>query len=248
MKNTAYQNLANWFEYLNDDCGYENWSQYLIAELDEYLKKAKLPFAGLDVGCGSGYFTRAFEKHGFSMKGLDVSVEMLDKARALSAQEGVRCEFLLGDITKFKTPTRFSFVTAINDCFNYIPKEKLAVAFRKVRDALNKNGLFVFDISSERKFYKKVANTVSVDDRDDVTYLSFNSMQESKVVMDVTLFVKGADGKYERLDERHEQYVHNENEIAKTLEEVGFELLKVEGHLGSDKRESDRITFMAKRK
>ena len=72
--------------------------------------------------------------------------------------------------------------------------------------------------------------------------------QGEKVVMEVTLFVKGKDGKYERLDERHEQFVHSEEEIIKTLELVGFEILKVEGHLGADKNESDRICFVAKRK
>lgn len=248
MKKTAYQNLAEWFEYLNDDCGYENWSQYLIAELNGYLQQEKLSPVGLDVGCGSGYFTRSFQKHGFYMTGLDVSLEMLDKAREKCDKEGIRCEFLHGDIAKFKTPTRYSFVTAINDCFNYVPHEKLGVAFKKVHGALVKNGLFLFDVSSERKFYKKVANTVSVDDRDEVTYLSFNSMQDRKVTMDVSLFVKDADGRYERLDERHEQYVYSEQEIARKLEEVGFKILKIEGLFGADKDNSDRICFVAKRK
>ena len=248
MKDKAYQNLANWFEYLNDDCGYESWAQYLANEIETHLSTQKLPAIGLDAGCGSGYFTRFLQKRGCVMTGLDISVEMLDKARTLADKEGVRCNFLLGDITKFKTPTRFSFVTAINDCFNYLPSEKLSVAFRKVRDSLVKNGLFVFDISSKRKFLEKVANTVSVDDREEVTYLSFNSMQGEKVVMEVTLFVKGKDGKYERLDERHEQFVHREEEIIKTLELVGFEILKVEGHLCTEKNESDRICFVAKRK
>ena len=58
-KQTAYTNLAEWFEYLNDDCDYENWSQYLI------LKLSAFPLAtGLDIGCGGGWFTRAFQKHG----------------------------------------------------------------------------------------------------------------------------------------------------------------------------------------
>jgi SAM-dependent methyltransferase len=248
MKDTAYQNLANWFEYLNDDCGYETWAQYLANEVEEYVSMQKLSPVGLDVGCGSGYFTRFLQKRGFSMTGLDVSIEMLDKARILADKEGACCSFLLGDVTKFKTPTRFSFVTAINDCFNYLPSEKLIVALRRVRDGLVKNGLFIFDVSSERKFYEKVANTVSVDDRDEVTYLSFNSMQDKKVIMDVTLFVKGEDGKYNRFDERHEQYVHTEEELVNALENVGFELLKVEGHLGEDKSNSDRICFIAKRK
>ncbi len=248
MKDAAYQNLANWFEYLNDDCGYENWSQYLITVLRECLKGTGLPALGLDIGCGSGYFTRAFQRNGFLMTGMDISTEMLNKARKLADKEGARCEFLLGDIAKFKTLNRYSFVTAINDCINYLPKEKLLSAFKRVRSALSKNGYFLFDISSERKFYKKVANTVSADDRDDVTYLSFNSLTGDKVTMDVTLFVKRKDGSFERFDERHEQYVYKETEIVVALEKTGFEIVKIEGHLGSDKTESDRISFLAKRK
>ena len=58
-RKAAYANLAPWFEYLNDDCGYENWSQYLIEKLCAYPLKT-----GLDVGCGGGYFTRAFIRNG----------------------------------------------------------------------------------------------------------------------------------------------------------------------------------------
>ena len=249
MKNNlAYSTLADWFEYLNDDCDYENWSQYLLAGINENLASVKPPYMGLDVGCGSGYFTRAFAKFGYTMTGLDVSVEMLDKARSLSLQAGVNPEYLLGDITKFKTPKKYAFVTAINDCFNYVPKGKLLTAFKRVKDCLSKDGLFVFDISSEGKFLKKIANTVSVDDRDDVTYLSFNSVEGEKVTMDVTLFVKRENSLYERFDEQHTQYIHKIEEISSALEGAGFTLLKTEGIYGEDISSSDRIYFFAKRK
>ena len=68
----AYTNLAEWFEYLNDDCGYENWSQYLILKLKEYPLKS-----GLDIGCGGGWFTRAFTRAGYQMTGMDISPQML---------------------------------------------------------------------------------------------------------------------------------------------------------------------------
>ena len=244
----AYEALADWFEYLNDDCGYENWSQYLIAELKAHLDREKLPPTGLDVGCGSGYFTRVFQKHGFSVTGMDVSKEMLTRAKEKAAKEGVKSEYLLGDITKLKTPVRYSFVTAINDCVNYVKKDKLKTAFKKVHAALSKNGLFLFDSSSKRKFYEKIANTVSADDREDVTYLSFNSLNGDEVTMDVTLFVRREDGAFERYDEQHVQYVYEESEIIEALEEAGFELLHAQGHLGEDKMVSDRICFVAKRR
>ncbi len=238
----AYAHLAEWFEYLNDDCGYENWSQYFITKLKAYPLKT-----GLDIGCGGGWFTRAFQRAGYQMTGLDVSAQMLDKAQQTALKEGVRSEYLLGDITKFKSLNKFDFATAINDCINYIPKTKLDGAFKNVRNALGKGGIFLFDISSERKFREKIANTVSVDDRDDVTYMSFNKEEEDGVTMEVTLFSRRNDGLYERLEEIHRQYRYTEEEILFALQKNGFTVLTVEGHLGEDKKTSDRILFIAKR-
>ena len=239
-KPVAYTNLAKWFEYLNDDCDYENWSQYLISKLKNHAL-----FSGLDVGCGGGWFTRAFQRAGYQMTGMDKSPEMLDYAQEKALESGVRSEYILHDITAKKPQKRFDFVSAINDCVNYIPKDKLNVAFKNVNGALKKGGLFVFDISSKRKFLEKVANTVSVDDRDGVTYLSFNKVEGDETTMDVTLFAKRADGLYERLDERHLQYIYEEAEIVNALKTCGFSVACVEGHLGEDKTVSDRICFWA---
>ena len=239
----AYAHLAKWFEYLNDDCGYENWSQYLIMQLKHHSVSK-----GLDIGCGGGWFTRAFQKAGYVMTGLDISMEMLDQAQEQALKEGIRGEYLQGDICKIKLPARFDFATAINDCVNYIPKEKLRSAFKNVYGALKKGGIFLFDVSSERKFREKIANTVSVDDREEVTYLSFNKETPTGVEMDVTLFVKDLDGKFIRLDEKHEQYIYTEEEIELALQESGFELLFSEGIFGEEKTETDRICFLSQKK
>ena len=181
------------------------------------------------------------------MTGLDKSAEMLDYAQETALKQGVRSEYLLGDVTSFKSPKKFDFVTAINDCINYIPKQKLLAAFKNVHSALAKNGVFLFDISSERKFLDKIANTVSVDDRDDVTYMSFNKAEEDGATMDVTLFVKRKDGAYERLDETHRQYRYTKTEILAALEKAGFTILEVEGFLGENESESDRLCFLAQK-
>ena len=147
-----------------------------------------------------------------------------------------------------KLPPRFDFATAINDCVNYIPANKLRSAFKNVRSGLKKGGIFLFDISSEKKIQGKIANTVSVDDRDDVTYLSFNRPEADGVTMEVTLFAKRADGAFDRLDETHRQYIYKEEEILSALEDCGFDVLEVEGHLGEDKMTADRITFLAQKR
>ena len=239
---SAYRHLAKWFEYLNDDCGYENWSQYLIDKLRAYPLSV-----GLDIGCGGGWFTRAFARQGYLMTGMDVSAEMLNAAQAAALKAGIKGEYLLGDIAKMKLPRRFDFATAINDCINYIPKDKLLPALKNIHGALKKGGVFLFDVSSPCKFTRKVANTVSVDDRDEVTYLAFNRMDGDKVTLDVTVFEREPSGKYVRLDETHVQYVYTEEELLTALQTAGFTPVWVEGHLGEDKNVSDRIVILAQK-
>ena len=125
-------------------------SQYLIDTLKEYPLSC-----GLDIGCGGGWFTRALQKHGYMMTGMDISPEMLDFAQQQALRLGVRSEYILGDVTKKKLPKKFDFITAINDCINYIPKEKLGSALKNVAAMLKKGGIFFFDISSKRKFERK---------------------------------------------------------------------------------------------
>jgi hypothetical protein len=88
---------------------------------------------------------------------------------------------------------------------------------------------------------------VSADDREDITYLAFNKVDGDVVEMDVTLFARRADGAFERADEKHVQYIYEEEEIVSALLENGFALLGVEGHLGEEKTMSDRLCFLAQK-
>lgn len=236
----SYSALGRWFEYLNDDCGYEQWSQYLINLLKNCVSGAD----GLDIGCGNGYFTRALTRAGYRVKGIDISPEMLDTATKIAIKEGVRAEFLLGDITKLKINGKVDFCTAVNDCINYVPKDKLKQAFSHVKNCLKKDGVFIFDISSAEKLKTIVGNNVFAEDRDDISYMWFNTVEGDKVIMDLTFFEREKDGNYSRFDERHIQYIYEEDEIISALEEVGFSC-KTEGHLGKEKKE--RINFICTR-
>lgn len=236
----SYSALGRWFEYLNDDCDYEKWSQYLI----DLLKNTVSGCEGLDIGCGNGYFTRALTKAGYLVKGVDISPVMLDTAKTLALKEGVRAEFLLGDITKLTINGKVDFCIAVNDCINYVPKDRLNKAFSRVFACLKKGGVFIFDISSAEKLKNIVGNNVFAEDRDDISYMWFNTVEGDKVIMDLTFFEKGKDNNYNRFDERHVQYIYEEEEIVSALKDAGFSC-KSEGHLGKEKK--DRINFICTR-
>lgn len=239
----SYAALGGKFEYLNSDCGYEQWSQYLIKTLGELGAGP----VGVDIGCGNGYFTRALYRAGKQVCGVDISPEMLTKARELAAAEGVRAEFLLGDITKLKLLRRADFAVAVNDCLNYVPPERLSAAFSHVRACLKKGGAFVFDISTEYKLKNVLANNLFSEDLDDITYLWFNNFDGQKVVMDITVFTPVGGGLFRREDERHVQYAHKTEDVIAELGRCGFEVLRTEGHLGEPLRaDSLRANFICR--
>ncbi len=238
-----YRYLAEWFEYLNDDCDYPKWSQYFIERLEGLGAGKK----GLEIGCGSGAFCRALAKAGYAMSGADISCEMLSAAEKSARRENLKIDFFVADAAALRTPSRYDFLLAPNDVYNYLPPEKLPLAFRRAAKCLLPGGLFLFDISSEGKLCGKVADTISADDREDVTYLSFNRREGEKIVMDVTLFVKRKDGAFDRLDETHTQYIHREEEVLSALRAAGFALLSEEGHLGEEKEGSDRLNFICRK-
>lgn len=240
----SYSALGGLFEYLNSDCGYEEWSQYLIKTLQSVGAGA----SGLDIGCGNGYFTRALSRAGKSMVGIDISPQMLGRAVQLAAEEGVRAEFLLGDIAKLKINGRVDFAVSVNDCLNYVAPSKLHAAFTHVGSCLKKGGAFVFDISSEYKIRNVLGNNLFAEDLDDVTYLWFNRQTEDGVVMDITVFTPEGD-LFRRSDERHVQYAHRTEDVLRAIDESGFDVLRTEGHLGEPLGEKSlRINFVCRRR
>ena len=235
----AYTSLAEWFEYLNQDCDYEKWSQYL----HERLRQAGIARGrGLDIGCGSGGFTRRLHAFGYDMTGFDVSEEMLSRAEML----GGGPQYVLADVRRLKINGRADFAVAVNDCFNYIPPADILKAFRRVAGALRKGGVFLFDVSSEYKLREIVGNNTFCEDREEVAYLWFNRLFADRVEMDITLFAKRKDGAFERSDEHHVQYIHGEGALRAALAGAGFSCLKTEGALGSAE-DKTRVNFIAVR-
>ena len=239
----AYDHLAEWFEYLNDDCDYPKWSQYFI----DGLARLGAGKCGLEMGCGSGRFCRALTRAGYTMTGADRSCAMLDAAQRRAAEEGVSVTFLQADAANFSSPVKFDFLIAPNDCYNYLPPARIPAAFRHAASVLKRGGIFWFDVSSEYKLRRKVADNIFADDREDVTYLCFSKAEEDRVRLDVTLFVRGEDGRFTRYDEQHVQYIHTGERLTRALAEAGFEVLSAEGHLGEDKAESDRLNLICRK-
>jgi ubiquinone/menaquinone biosynthesis C-methylase UbiE len=75
-------------------------------EVEFLIEELALPPAGLvlDVGCGTGRHSIELAKRGYSVTGLDLSAEMLARARKGSAAAGVEVEWIRADATRFSLP------------------------------------------------------------------------------------------------------------------------------------------------
>ncbi|MGN0819762.1 MAG: class I SAM-dependent methyltransferase [Christensenellaceae bacterium] len=239
-----YSALSSVYEYLICDCDYRKWSQYLLSKLSEYVRPNA---SGLDLACGSGYFTRWQKKNGFSVTGVDISEEMLTVAKQKAVKEGLNVNFLKQDISNLKTFEKVDYVTVVNDGINYIPQKKLLKTFKNIYKSLNVNGYLFFDVSSEYKLKNVLGNNLFGEDRDDCAYLWFNKLGEGFVDFDITLFIRNGES-YLRFEENHRQYIHTEREILQSLKESGFHVVECTGHLGSQKTQTtERLQFIARK-
>jgi len=110
------------------------------------------PLAGmhvLDLGCGEGYVSRMAAQAGAqSVFGIDISAEMVDRARQAAAS-GVACpmSFMQGNATTFQAYSREKFDRVIAVfMISYLTCAEMTEVFRSVRARLAPGGRFIFAV------------------------------------------------------------------------------------------------------
>jgi len=80
-----------------------------VREVDFLLEELGLPMGGsvLDVGCGTGRHSVELAKRGYVVSGLDLSSEMLSRAKDAADAAGVHVEWIRSDATRFSFPGKF---------------------------------------------------------------------------------------------------------------------------------------------
>lgn len=219
----AYSAIAKSYEYLQNDYDYEKWSQFVCDSVKDAPSKN-----GVDVGAGTGLITISLFKAGYKVCGTDISDEMLNVAYEKSNGQ---IAFYKQSAEKFSGFRDLGFVTAVNDVVNYLSPKKMIDFFGRVYKSLLPKGKFVFDISSEYKLKKVLGNEVFTCEEEDVSYIWSNDLKKDRVNMFLTVFTKTEDGKYERGEEFHTQYIHSKDFILSELKKLGF-IVKVTAEYG----------------
>ena len=129
------------------------------------------------------------------------------------------------DIALLQLGRRADAILATCDTVNYLASARAASAFfRCAHAALKPGGALTFDISSRYKLEEQMGDAPFFDVRDELAYLWKNRLDRASHTLDMelTFFVREADGRYRRFDERHRQRAHSAAELEQWLTEAGF--------------------------
>jgi len=139
-----YDKLAVYYDILYIDKDYEKECDFLEELFKSFATKPVKDV--LDIGCGTGGHTLVLAKRGYRMTGIDISQQMIDKARHKVSKAGLKVPFYTADMKNFNLDAKFDACICMFAGISYLGSYKeLQRAFMSIRRHLRKDGLFIFD-------------------------------------------------------------------------------------------------------
>lgn len=244
----AYTSFAEVYDTFMDNVPYQEWAGYLRKYLVEYGVEDGIL---LDLGCGTGSMTEELAGFGYDMIGVDASPEMLEIAMKKKAESGHDILYLLQDMREFELYGTVRAVVSVCDCLNYIMEEdELVEVFRLVNNYLDPAGIFVFDFNTEYKYRELLGDQTIAENREQCSFIWDNYYEEESGVneYELTLFIEGEDGRYDRYQEIHLQRAYTLEKMRELLERAGMEYLTAyDAYTGKMPHpESERLLVIAR--
>ena len=247
---SAYEGFAEVYDIFMEDTPYDRWTEYL----KEIFKKHGLISNTniiAELGCGTGNMTRRLARNGFDMIGIDISENMLTKARE-NTESDLNILYLNQDMREFELYGTVDAIVSLCDSINYITDEKeLLQVFRLVNNYLEPKGLFVFDINTIYKFREILGDNSFCETTEDAAYTWENYYDEEEGINEfyTNFFIKDSEtGLYRRYEEFHYEKGYETDKIKELLEKagLGFEGVYEELTFHEPTSGSKRIFFVAR--
>lgn len=120
------------------------------------------PCEVLDLGCGDGRHSLELNRRGFRVTGLDLSEELLERARRRTADEGLDITFIQGDMRDPPAVRAYDLVVNFFTSFGYFREDgENARVLEAISRALRPGGRFLMDYLNR----KHVISTLVPSDR-----------------------------------------------------------------------------------
>ena len=221
----AYTSFAQVYDLFMDNVPYDEWCAYIC----ETLKKHGIADGPvLDLGCGTGELTRRLAACGYDMTGVDVSVDMLQKA--MEKQTDPPILYLLQEMQTLELDGCVRAVCCTCDCVNYVLEpQELSDAFRRVAACLGSGGVFIFDMNTAYKYEQLLGDHTFAESRQEGSFIWENYYNHTSMIneYELTLFVREDEeaSLYRKYQESHFQKAYTLREMRGLLEKAGLKFV-----------------------
>ena len=242
-----YEKFAYAYDRMMTNVNYTRWTHYIESIFDRYDCK---PRRILDVACGTGALTIQLALKGYEMTGVDRALGMLDIAREKAAAHNLEIGLHQGDMCDFQLNQRFDAVLCTYDSINYAyDEDELMRVFACVAEHLEPEGLFIFDVTTERNIVEHFHNKTFAANHEDYTYIWKNSyLHHSKMCRTLLTFFIREGELFRRYEEVHQQRIFEVSVVNDLLKKSGYTPLSAYDMYTFSRwnRYSDRINFTAR--
>lgn len=245
----AYEYLAGCYDRFTADVDYAAWADYL----EKHFSRSKLPIhTVLDLACGTGSLTCELVRRGYEMIGSDLSEEMLalaaEKARDVDGIPPIFLHQAMEDLDLYGT---IDACVCCLDSVNYVTRPKLlARAFQRVHTFLMPGGLFLFDINTPDKL-RGLDGQLFMDEDEDTCCIwrADYSPRRRICTYGMDLFFREDGDLWRRMEEVHEEYAYEPDELERMLRQAGFRHIRQYGErkMRAPKPGEQRIFFTARK-
>lgn len=214
---SAYDSFAR---IINENWGIEV-TETLFPDIEElFLKHLPHQASIFDLCCGAGHLAKKLQNKGYQVTGLDGSSKLLNYAR----HNAPNSKFIFDDARYFKLSSSFDGVVSTDYALNHVTQlEELTCVFRNVYTALKPNGLFMFDLSLDKRYRGSWNDSMLGDVQDEYAWAlkRFYDLEAKIGDIYITIF-ELTDNKWQRSDTTWSVKGYCLKEVLFALHNVGF--------------------------
>lgn len=225
----TYTAFAKIYDHWQEALGVP-FSHLILPKLEHAIERHRIKVESMvDLACGTGTLAIIMAERGIRTFGIDLSEEMLKRAKAKAKGRKLPLTFHCQDMRNFRLPMPVDLATCFFNSLNHLlTLEDLLYTFRSVHRALKDGGYFIFDVNTYRCFEALWTKT-SVAHQEDFTLIMENRFDKGSRLATALLTIFQRKGRAFRRDQdRIEERWFLDGEIRRTLRRAGFQVVEKE--------------------